>query len=110
MILVYKRWYKLQKDFYDFKKDQFNVSKIPDIFDSINYDMKHNEDILTKMYNRSNELFEVARDLAYFVVPNEYGLRSECKLEAARFIVTPLCKKIYSDLMFWKGKKCSEEE
>lgn len=107
-MLVYKRWYKLQKDLYDSKSDRYNISKIPDIYDSIAYDMLHNRSIIEKMYSRCNELYEVARDLAYFIVPNEYGIKDEHKLETARHIVEPLCRKIYSDLMFWKGKKSPE--
>ena len=74
-MLVYKRWYKLQKDVYDHKTDKYNVSKLPDIYDSIAYDMKHNRIVIERMYSKCNELMEVARDLAYFVVPNEYGIR-----------------------------------
>lgn len=109
-MLVYKRWYKLQKDLYDNKTNKYNVSKIPDIYDSIAYDMKHNRTVIEKLYSKCNELTEVARDLAYFVVPNEYGIGDQLKLETAKYIVSPLCKKIYSDLMFWKGKKSPEEE
>jgi inositol hexakisphosphate/diphosphoinositol-pentakisphosphate kinase len=68
--LVYKRWYKLQKDLYDNKTDKYNISKIPDIYDSIAYDMKHNRNVIEKMYPKCDELYELAKELAYFVVPN----------------------------------------
>lgn len=54
-------------------------------------------------------MYEVAKELAYFVVPNEYGIKDSVKLKTAKFIVTPLCKKIYNDLMFWKDKKGLED-
>ncbi len=56
LTLVYKRWYKLQKDVYDQKTDKYNVSKIPDIYDSIVYDMKHNRTVIERMYSKCNEL------------------------------------------------------
>ena len=40
LTLFYKRWYKLEYDF--LQKDQFNISKIPDIYDSVTYDLLHN--------------------------------------------------------------------
>lgn len=44
--LMLRRWTKLEKDFYDKKKEKFEISKIPDIFDSIKYDLMHNRNIL----------------------------------------------------------------
>lgn len=35
-----RRWQKLDKDFYDAKSDKFNISKLPDIYDSIVYDLR----------------------------------------------------------------------
>jgi hypothetical protein len=40
--LVCERWRKLHKDFYNAKKDRFDLSKIPDIYDCIKYDALHN--------------------------------------------------------------------
>lgn len=36
------RWQKLNKSFYNEKKDRFDISKIPDIYDSAKYDAIHN--------------------------------------------------------------------
>lgn len=47
----------------------------------------------------------MARLLAYFVVPNEYGISDKQKLMTAKEIVSPLMEKILVDLMFWKNKK-----
>ncbi len=42
---MFKRWKKLEKDFK--KKDgTYDISKIPDIFDNIKYDILHNNSIL----------------------------------------------------------------
>lgn len=40
--LFLHRWEKLEKDFYNKKKDYFDVSKIPDIYDQLKYDVYHN--------------------------------------------------------------------
>lgn len=36
------RWHKLLKSFYNEKKDRFDISKVPDIYDSAKYDAIHN--------------------------------------------------------------------
>ena len=36
------RWAKLVKDFYKPKKDTFDTTKVPDLYDNALYDMVHN--------------------------------------------------------------------
>jgi len=59
---MFKRWVKLQKDLYDTKKHakSFVQSKIPDIYDSILYDVKNNLKVLEKIYPQYNRLLELA--------------------------------------------------
>jgi hypothetical protein len=68
---MYKRWVKLQKDLYDTKRPvkMFVQSKIPDIYDSILYDVKNNHKVLEKLYPDYNKLLDLAQILAFFVVP-----------------------------------------
>ena len=61
------------------------------IFESISFDI--------------DDFFELAKLLAYFVVPNEYGMNDRLKLETSHNIGAPLLEKILSDLLFWKDKK-----
>lgn len=42
LLLMFDRWRKLLKSFYHEKKQQFDISKIPDIYDSAKYDSIHN--------------------------------------------------------------------
>ncbi|CAF4062380.1 unnamed protein product [Rotaria sp. Silwood2] len=84
------------KDFYDARKDKFNISKVPDIYDSIKYDLLHNKDILQFPY--AEDLYVCSKALADIVVPQEYGMTVEEKLSIARGIVTPLLRKIRADL------------
>lgn len=69
-VLIYKRWYKHEKDLYNSKTDKYNMSKIPDIYDSIKYDMLHNRELLEKNFPNYNDLYEASQTLAYFVVPS----------------------------------------
>lgn len=80
---MYKRWCKLQKDLYDTEKKIYIQSKIPDIYDSILYDVKNNKKVLEKIYPNYPVLLESAQILAYFVVPNEYGVERKTRLRTA---------------------------
>ncbi|CAF1164848.1 unnamed protein product [Adineta ricciae] len=94
--LCLRRWLKLEKDFYDTQKDKFNISKVPDIYDSIKYDLLHNKTIL--QFPHAVDLYLCSKALADIVVPQEYGMTVEEKLSIARGIVTPLLRKIRADL------------
>jgi hypothetical protein len=41
-VLLLLRWRKLLKSFFNEKKQQFDISKVPDIYDSAKYDAIHN--------------------------------------------------------------------
>lgn len=64
---------KLKKDFYDMQKERFNISKVPDIYDSIKYDLLHNKDILQFPY--AEDLYVCSKALADIVVPQVRKLR-----------------------------------
>lgn len=42
LLLMFKRWEKINKDFFSKKKGKYEISKIPDIYDCIRYDLIHN--------------------------------------------------------------------
>ena len=94
--LVYKRYVKLKNDFYNIKKDKFDISKIPDIYDNIKYDIIHNKDL---MNSSAYELFDEISILANFVMPLEYGITRDEKISIGLKIIKPLLNKIYSDLI-----------
>jgi inositol hexakisphosphate/diphosphoinositol-pentakisphosphate kinase len=79
---MYKRWRKLSVDFYDIKKKSYNTSKIPDIYDSIKYDILHNASILKKVMKEEEIIIFTSKvkKLANFVVPNENGMNKEERL------------------------------
>ncbi len=61
-----RRWAKLEKDFLT-KSGAFDISKIPDIYDCIKYDLLHNKNILH--LEQAEELYTYAKNLADVVVP-----------------------------------------
>jgi len=40
--LVSSRWSKLKKDFYDSQTKKYNISKVPEIYDTIRHDLRKN--------------------------------------------------------------------
>ncbi|KAH8243534.1 hypothetical protein KR032_008322 [Drosophila birchii] len=89
------RWEKIEKDFSS-KSKLFDISKIPDIYDCIKYDVQHNQNMLD--YDRAEELYVYTKNLADIVVPQEYGLTRQEKLAIGHGICSPLLRKIKADL------------
>ncbi|KAM3940665.1 inositol hexakisphosphate and diphosphoinositol-pentakisphosphate kinase 2 isoform 2-T2 [Leptodactylus fuscus] len=92
--LMLRRWCKLEKDFKT-KNGRYDISKIPDIYDCIKYDVQHNGSL--KLEN-TMELYRLSKALADIVIPQEYGISKAEKLEIAKGYCTPLVRKIRSDL------------
>ncbi|XP_076140526.1 inositol hexakisphosphate and diphosphoinositol-pentakisphosphate kinase 2 isoform X17 [Alosa pseudoharengus] len=92
--LMLRRWSKLEKDF-KMKNGRYNISKIPDIYDCIKYDVQHNSSL--KLDN-TMEIYRLSKALADIVIPQEYGIVQPEKLDIAKGYCTPLVRKIRSDL------------
>ena len=111
IILIYKRWIKLYQDFYKSKDGQFDVSKIPDIYDNIKYDIIHNKSLMNE---DAHELFNKINLLANFVMPLEYGITTDEKVHIGLKVIGPLLNKIHNDLLWWfyptKGTFYNENE
>jgi len=97
--LMLRRWGKLEKDFLA-KSGVFDISKVPDIYDCIKYDLKHNRSVLlnSEAWKVCVELYTNSKNLADVVIPQEYGMTKTEKLTIAQGICTPLLKKIKADL------------
>lgn len=61
-----RRWGKIEKDF-NTKNKAFDISKIPDIYDCIKYDLQHNQHTL--QFELAEELYICAKYLADIVIP-----------------------------------------
>lgn len=64
--LMGRRWGKIEKDFCT-KTKRFDISKIPDIYDCIKYDLQHNQHTL--QFEQAEELYMYAKYLADIVIP-----------------------------------------
>ena len=110
--LMARRWSKLEKDFLP-KTGVFDISKIPDIYDCIKYDVQHNRNILEPgpTWDTAIQLYTYVKNLADVVIPQEYGINLEQKLTIAQGICTPLLNKIRADLQRnVDGGSCREDE
>ena len=89
---------------------KFNISKIPEIYDTIRHDLHRNSYIFKNLEDFDVEQFRLnSKLLAHFVVPNEYGLTDEDKIKTAQEIASPLLEKILTDLMFWKDMQYEDQ-
>ncbi|XP_038045687.1 inositol hexakisphosphate and diphosphoinositol-pentakisphosphate kinase 2-like isoform X2 [Patiria miniata] len=96
--LMLRRWAKLEKDFKT-KTGLFDITKIPDIYDCIKYDLLHNEKLITPLgFKGMWELYLNAQVLADVIIPQEYGITKEEKLGIGTSICTPLLRKVRADL------------
>ncbi|KAK3510145.1 hypothetical protein QTP70_026738 [Hemibagrus guttatus] len=92
--MMLQRWSKLERDFF-MKSGRYDISKIPDIYDCVKYDVQHNSSLGLE---DTVELFTLSRALADIVIPQEYGINKLEKLEIAYGYCLPLIKKIQLDL------------
>ncbi|XP_077210138.1 inositol hexakisphosphate and diphosphoinositol-pentakisphosphate kinase VIP2-like isoform X2 [Tasmannia lanceolata] len=94
-LLMFARWKKLERDLYNERKERFDITQIPDVYDSCKYDLLHNAHLNLEGLD---ELFKVAQVLADGVIPNEYGINPKHKLKIGSKIARRLLGKILIDL------------
>ncbi|MEE6503353.1 hypothetical protein FKM82_004802 [Ascaphus truei] len=92
--LMLQRWSKLERDF-RMKNGRYDISKIPDIYDCVKYDVQHNGSLKLE---GTEDLFKISKSLADIIIPQEYGINKEEKLEIAVGYCLPLINKIQLDL------------
>uniref|UniRef100_A0A2K5YFY4 Inositol hexakisphosphate and diphosphoinositol-pentakisphosphate kinase n=1 Tax=Mandrillus leucophaeus TaxID=9568 RepID=A0A2K5YFY4_MANLE len=92
--LMLQRWSKLERDFRQ-KSGRYDISKIPDIYDCVKYDVQHNGSLGLQ---GTAELLRLSKAMADVVIPQEYGISREEKLEIAVGFCLPLLRKILLDL------------
>ncbi|KAF9917064.1 hypothetical protein BX616_002043 [Lobosporangium transversale] len=105
--LFYERWEKIFGEFADGDRDDFDPSKVSDLYDSLKYDALHNRTFLEKIFIDSEsdsgmgplkDLYSKAKILFDFVAPLEYGISEEDRLEIGLLTSMPLIKQIVEDL------------
>lgn len=63
--LMLQRWTKLERDF-RMKSGRYDISKIPDIYDCVKYDVQHNSSLILE---GTDELFKLSKSLADVIIP-----------------------------------------
>ncbi|KJH51106.1 histidine acid phosphatase [Dictyocaulus viviparus] len=109
--LAEQRWGKELREFRRENKlgdVEYDISKIPDIYDNIKYDMEHNPDLCINNEGEFERMYVCVKNMADIVVPQEYGIRKDNKICVAQRVCTPLLKKIRNDLH--RCIECSEED
>ncbi|XP_078429870.1 inositol hexakisphosphate and diphosphoinositol-pentakisphosphate kinase VIP2-like isoform X2 [Wolffia australiana] len=106
-LLMFARWKKLERDLYNERKDRFDITQIPDVYDSCKYDLLHNSHLNLQGLD---ELFKVAQVLADGVIPNEYGINPRQKLTIGSNIARRLLGKILIDLRNTRDEAISVAE
>ncbi|XP_067327461.1 inositol hexakisphosphate and diphosphoinositol-pentakisphosphate kinase 1 isoform X2 [Anolis sagrei] len=92
--LMLQRWKKLEQDF-RLKNRRYDISKIPDIYDCVKYDVQHNTVLPLQ---GTAELLRLSKALADVIIPQEYGISEQEKLEIGIGFCLPLIRKIQLDL------------
>ncbi|KAG6741698.1 hypothetical protein POTOM_054975 [Populus tomentosa] len=113
-LLMYARWKKLERDLYNERKLRFDITQIPDVYDSCKYDLLHNAHLNLEGLD---ELFKVSQLLADGVIPNEYGINPKQRLKIGSKIARRLLGKILIDLRNTREEaisvaelKCNEDQ
>jgi hypothetical protein len=77
-------------------KSKFDVSKLPDVFDYVSYDVCYNQRALNPL--DLYPLFSLSQSLSVFVTEGQSGLTRELKLVHASLVIQPLLQRIFRDL------------
>jgi glutathione synthase/RimK-type ligase-like ATP-grasp enzyme len=94
--LMLDRWEKLNEDFFNKKTGLFDLSKVPDVYDMIRYDILHNSDVgIAGM----KELYLGIRSFENTLVPQEYGADRDEKTQIGSKVCGALLEKIKYDLI-----------
>lgn len=85
--LMGRRWGKIEKDFCT-KNKTYDISKIPDIYDCIKYDLQHNQHTL--QFDQAEELYMYAKYLADIVIPQvRQGAMHLCTFTSSNIYMSP---------------------
>ncbi|XP_022740441.1 inositol hexakisphosphate and diphosphoinositol-pentakisphosphate kinase VIP2-like isoform X5 [Durio zibethinus] len=75
-LLMYARWRKLERDLYNERKERFDITQIPDVYDSCKYDLLHNAHLNLEGLD---ELFKVAQIARRLLGKILIDLRNTCE-------------------------------
>jgi hypothetical protein len=91
----YIRWDQINKDFYSTKNNKYDLTKVPDVYDMLRYDLLHNAHLNLAGLE---ELYTLAKNFENCVVPQEYGTDPQEKRSIGSKMCSALLEKINADL------------
>jgi hypothetical protein len=94
--LMLDRWEKLNKDFFSPKTGKYDLTKVPDVYDMIRYDVLHNSHL--ELDPPMHEIYSLAAALENSIVPQEYGQDGNEKRVIGSKVCGALLEKIRYDL------------
>ena len=103
--LMLDRWEKVNKDFFSAKTGLYDLSKVPDVYDMIRFDVLHNSHL---NLDGMDELFQLAMAFENSVVPQEYGKDSVEKRVIGSKVCGALLEKIKYDLNVAQSDKLTD--
>lgn len=93
--LMADRWEKIHKDFFSIKTNKYDLTKVPDVYDMVRFDILHNSHL---KLDGIDELFELSMAFENSVVPQEYGSDNNDKRIIGSKMCGALLEKIKHDL------------
>jgi len=93
-VLVQKRWAKLKEDLWDKKHNNWNVSKLPEIYDAVKFDLIHHPRVAPSFMS----LYRVATRINNVIIPNEYGWDERSRVRIGSVVCGRLLRKLLIDL------------
>jgi len=92
--LVRRRWQKLREEIWDRKKEKWNISKVPEIYDAVKFDLIHHPELAKGLV----PLYNVVKRINDVMVPNEYGQDPMSRARIGSAVCGRLVQKLIIDL------------
>lgn len=93
--LMFDRWDQICKAFFSAKTSKFDLTKVPDVYDMVKYDILHNSHLNLRGIE---ELYKLSHAFENCVVPQEYGTDQSEKRNIGAKMCSALLEKIDLDL------------
>jgi len=93
--MMHMRWDRLVRQLRNKEKGKWDLSKVPDVLDSVKYDSIHNSHLnLPEL----GDILSYSLRLGRGIIANEYGLASDTRLRIGATLMSPLLAKLVQDL------------
>lgn len=93
-MLICSRWKKLNDELWKAKTKDWDISKVPEIFDAVKFDLIHHPHLVPSF----SALYDIAKLLNDIIVPNEYGYDVPSRMEIGSMVCGPLLTALVRDL------------